>query len=188
MCESRGIPCAGMRQYSGLLVAPAQLISNRQLCCCNECRCGEAPQSPKSLLSDLLNVLITCHAQQIDEDPDQEFPSSTADDPVLAGPRIIDVGIPGPGFHPLLWRRAWRDKILPALVNFKPDLIMISAGFDAHRKDEINFRWALGVQLALYTSSLVSSAALFVKCHLEAWYGSSCRQAHFIAQHARHCM
>jgi len=50
------------------------------------------------------------------------------------------VGIPGPGAHPLLWRRAWRDKVLPALVNFKPDLILVSAGFDAHIKDEINFR------------------------------------------------
>lgn len=39
------------------------------------------------------------------------------------------------------WRRAWRDKILPALVNFKPDIIFVSAGFDAHRKDEINFRY-----------------------------------------------
>jgi acetoin utilization deacetylase AcuC-like enzyme len=38
------------------------------------------------------------------------------------------------------WRRAWRDKVLPALVNFNPDLILISAGFDAHRKDDINFK------------------------------------------------
>jgi acetoin utilization deacetylase AcuC-like enzyme len=30
--------------------------------------------------------------------------------------------------------------VLPALVNFKPDLILVSAGFDAHIKDEINFR------------------------------------------------
>ena len=36
------------------------------------------------------------------------------------------------------WRRAWRDKILPALVHFHPDLILISAGFDAHRKDLLN--------------------------------------------------
>lgn len=58
--------------------------------------------------------------------------------PVVCG--CCQVGIPGPGAHPLLWRRAWRDKVLPALVNFKPDLILVSAGFDAHRKDEINFR------------------------------------------------
>lgn len=36
------------------------------------------------------------------------------------------------------WRRAWRDKILPALVNFNPDLIILSSGFDAHSKDDVN--------------------------------------------------
>lgn len=51
-----------------------------------------------------------------------------------AGPRIINVGIPGPGAKRLMWRRAWRDKILPALINFAPDLIFVSAGFDAHKK------------------------------------------------------
>ncbi|GFH22218.1 ANK_REP_REGION domain-containing protein [Haematococcus lacustris] len=50
------------------------------------------------------------------------------------GPRIINVGVPGPGARRQLWRRAWRDKILPALVNFKPDMIFVSAGFDAHKK------------------------------------------------------
>ena len=39
------------------------------------------------------------------------------------------------------WRRAWRDKILPAVVAFRPDLIFISAGFDAHKKDELNLRF-----------------------------------------------
>jgi acetoin utilization deacetylase AcuC-like enzyme len=93
------------------------------------------------LLASLFSLL------QVDEDPNHEFPSTTADDPILCGPRIIDVGIPGPGFHPLLWRRAWRDKVLPALVNFNPDLILVSAGFDAHRKDEINFRLGLSALL-----------------------------------------
>ena len=55
------------------------------------------------------------------------------------------MGIEKQGPDPNLWRRAWRDKILPALVNFKPDMIFVSAGFDAHKKDEINFGY-LGVQ------------------------------------------
>jgi len=29
---------------------------------------------------------------------------------------------------------------LPAVARFKPDIIFISAGFDAHKKDDINFR------------------------------------------------
>ncbi|KDD73695.1 histone deacetylase, partial [Helicosporidium sp. ATCC 50920] len=55
-----------------------------------------------------------------------------------AAPRVIDVGIPGGRPHVALWRRSWRDKILPELVSFDPDLILISAGFDAHRKDVMN--------------------------------------------------
>lgn len=37
-----------------------------------------------------------------------------------------------------LWQRAWRDKILPQVAAFKPDLIIVSAGFDAHKKDHLN--------------------------------------------------
>ena len=44
-----------------------------------------------------------------------------------------------------MWRRAWRDKILPAVVNFRPDLILVSAGFDAHRREDINFQF-VGLQ------------------------------------------
>ncbi|KAK9809002.1 hypothetical protein WJX72_007747 [[Myrmecia] bisecta] len=80
-------------------------------------------------------------------------PSPSADDefagdfeqPSPVGPRIINVGIPGPGANVALWRRAWRDKILPAVADFAPDLILISAGFDAHKKDDINFRF-IGIQ------------------------------------------
>eukprot|EP00887_Chlorella_sp_A99_P002366 scaffold10.g2366.t1 len=77
----------------------------------------------------------------VEEDPDHEFDYTGGDVPTLEGPRIIDVGIPGPGSKVGLWRRAWRDKILPALANFEPDLIFVSAGFDAHKKDEINFHY-----------------------------------------------
>jgi acetoin utilization deacetylase AcuC-like enzyme/ankyrin repeat protein len=79
------------------------------------------------------------------EDPDQEFVYTGGEAPPSEGPRIIDVGIPGPGAQVALWRRAWRDKIIPALVKFEPDIIFVSAGFDAHKKDEINFSY-IGVQ------------------------------------------
>ena len=36
------------------------------------------------------------------------------------------------------WRHSWRDVVLPRLRAFHPDLIIISAGFDAHAKDSIN--------------------------------------------------
>ena len=48
------------------------------------------------------------------------------------------------------FRTAMRDVVLPALRNFGPDLILISAGFDAHRRDPLaqlsleteDFAWA----------------------------------------------
>ncbi|MEJ6781206.1 histone deacetylase family protein [Aminobacter sp. Piv2-1] len=50
------------------------------------------------------------------------------------------------------FREAFRSRVLPALDNFAPDLIIISAGFDAHHRDplaeinltEADFDWATG--------------------------------------------
>lgn len=49
-------------------------------------------------------------------------------------------------------REAYREVILPALDNFAPDLLLISAGFDAHRRDPLaqldwddeDFAWVTG--------------------------------------------
>ncbi len=39
-------------------------------------------------------------------------------------------------------REAYNDLILPALKNFSPDLILLSAGFDAHKRDPLaNLNW-----------------------------------------------
>jgi acetoin utilization deacetylase AcuC-like enzyme len=48
------------------------------------------------------------------------------------------------------FREAFTERLIPALYNFKPDLILISAGFDAHEADplanlrlvEADFAWA----------------------------------------------
>ena len=50
------------------------------------------------------------------------------------------------------FRDAFLSRVLPAIDNFRPDLVIISAGFDAHHRDplaEINlteedFDWATG--------------------------------------------
>ena len=36
------------------------------------------------------------------------------------------------------WRTRWENDILAPLARFKPDLILISAGFDAHCRDKLN--------------------------------------------------
>lgn len=102
--------------------------------------------------------MSTTEEDDIVEDPDNEFGADTV--PQGEGPRIINVGIPGPGAHVPMWKRAWRDKILPAVARFKPDIIFISAGFDAHKKDDINFRY-IGIQEKEFewlTEQLVSLA------------------------------
>ena len=35
------------------------------------------------------------------------------------------------------FRRAWGERILPALADFRPELVLISAGFDAHADDPL---------------------------------------------------
>ncbi len=55
------------------------------------------------------------------------------------------------------FRRAWGEALLPALSDFNPDLILISAGFDAHLADplgglrltEDDFAWITGEILAI---------------------------------------
>jgi acetoin utilization deacetylase AcuC-like enzyme len=57
-----------------------------------------------------------------------------------------------PGSDGAYFREAFDTRILPAIDNFRPDLIIVSAGFDAHYRDplaEINlvegdFDWATG--------------------------------------------
>ena len=75
---------------------------------------------------------------------------STAQGPL---PWVVDVGMEGLGKRAergAAWRRVWRGKTLPAIAAFKPDLILISAGFDAHAKDEIQGPVNLGVKEADY--------------------------------------
>lgn len=60
----------------------------------------------------------------------------------MSAPLILDVGIglPEPDIddgglsYRYSWRNYWRNEIFPRLLRFQPDLILVSAGFDAHKK------------------------------------------------------
>ncbi|WP_018689405.1 histone deacetylase family protein [Ahrensia kielensis] len=55
------------------------------------------------------------------------------------------------------FRAAFKDRVMPAVQNFEPDLIIISAGFDAHYRDPLaqlnlddeDFDWATGRMMEL---------------------------------------
>ncbi len=55
-------------------------------------------------------------------------------------------------------RAAYEERILPALNNFSPDLILISAGFDAHQRDPLAaLNWS-GTDFAWVTGKLMDVA------------------------------
>jgi acetoin utilization deacetylase AcuC-like enzyme len=56
------------------------------------------------------------------------------------------------------FRRAWGERLLPALDRFDPDLIVISAGFDAHRADPIGGLALTEADFAWVTREIVGVA------------------------------
>jgi acetoin utilization deacetylase AcuC-like enzyme len=61
------------------------------------------------------------------------YPFSGADS---TANNVINIPLPG-GTTPDTWREALSARCLPALRAFQPELILISAGFDSHRDDEM---------------------------------------------------
>jgi acetoin utilization deacetylase AcuC-like enzyme len=78
------------------------------------------------------------------------YPGTGAEDETGAG-NIVNAPL-APQSGSEAFREAFRSRVLPAVDGFAPDLIIISAGFDAHHRDplaEINlteedFDWATG--------------------------------------------
>lgn len=69
---------------------------------------------------------------------------------------IVNAPLPA-GADGAAFRNAWRDSLLPALDAFAPQLILVSAGFDAHWRDplaqmrlvEDDYAWITGALTAL---------------------------------------
>ena len=49
---------------------------------------------------------------------------------------ILNAPLP-PGSGGILFRRAWGERLLPEIDAFRPQLILVSAGIDAHRLDPL---------------------------------------------------
>lgn len=81
------------------------------------------------------------------------YPGSGREDEIGVG-NICNALLP-PGSGGAAFRAAWSDKLLPALDAFRPQLLLLSAGFDAHRLDPLadlsleaaDYAW-IGAELA----------------------------------------
>jgi len=83
------------------------------------------------------------------------YPGTGAVDETGVG-NIVNVPL-SPGAGSDAFHDAFSERILPALNDFRPDLVVISAGFDAHRRDplaainlgEEDFAWATEALMAI---------------------------------------
>ena len=69
-----------------------------------------------------------------------------------------------PGGGEKEYLEAFRERILPALSTYRPDLLMISAGFDAHRLDPLANMNLEETSFALFTRMLCDVLAPSTKC------------------------
>ena len=63
------------------------------------------------------------------------YPGTGGEDETGVG-NVINATVP-PAAPRALWRRQFQGRLMPALDAFAPDLILVSAGFDAHARDPL---------------------------------------------------
>ncbi len=79
------------------------------------------------------------------------YPGTGAKDETGVSNNVVNAPI-SPNSGSEHFRDAFRSRVLPALENFRPDFLLISAGFDAHHRDPLaqinlvgeDFDWATG--------------------------------------------
>ena len=70
---------------------------------------------------------------------------------------ILNAPLP-PNAGSVEFRTVWSERLLPAVESFKPQLVMVSAGFDAHRLDPLAELQLDAADFAWITSELVAIA------------------------------
>jgi acetoin utilization deacetylase AcuC-like enzyme len=83
------------------------------------------------------------------------YPDSGREDETGVGNIVNGTLSPGSGSHE--FRELWENRLLPRLNAFKPQLVLVSAGFDAHRMDPLadihlgqtDYAWISGKLAAL---------------------------------------
>ena len=78
-----------------------------------------------------------CYLSVHQYDPEGLFyPGTGGADECGAFDNVLNVPLP-PGSNGEDACSAWSERVIPKLDAFEPDLVMISAGFDAHREDQL---------------------------------------------------
>ncbi|MEM9495164.1 MAG: histone deacetylase family protein [Pseudomonadota bacterium] len=85
-----------------------------------------------------------------------QYPGTGAASERGAFDNVVNAPI-APGGDSHVFAKAWGDDLLPALADFAPDFIVVSAGFDAHRADplgglqltEEDYAWITGELLSI---------------------------------------
>jgi acetoin utilization deacetylase AcuC-like enzyme len=86
------------------------------------------------------------------------WPGTGRADETGAHDNVLNLPLP-PGSGGAEMRHAWGEHAFPRLREFRPDLLIISAGFDAHRDDPLaQLNWGIG-DFAWITAELCAIAA-----------------------------
>jgi acetoin utilization deacetylase AcuC-like enzyme len=78
-----------------------------------------------------------------------------------------------PGSREALWLELLEQVVLPAAVAFEPDLVLVSAGFDAHARDPLahcELQTGSFVQMALRVRAMAAEAGIPLGAVLEGGY------------------
>jgi acetoin utilization deacetylase AcuC-like enzyme len=70
---------------------------------------------------------------------------------------VVNVPVP-PGAPAALWRKLFESRLMPGVDAFEPDLIIISAGFDAHARDPLAQQSLEAEDFAWATRAIVETA------------------------------
>ncbi len=109
------------------------------------------------------------------------YPGTGAEGETGAAGNVVNVALP-PGSGSAAFGRAWRDRILPALVRFAPEIVIVSAGFDAHCADPLAQLELAHDDFAAVTTAIIEAAAgLPVVSVLEGGYDLAALRASTIA-------
>jgi acetoin utilization deacetylase AcuC-like enzyme len=84
------------------------------------------------------------------------YPGTGAEDETGVG-NIVNAPVP-PHAPRELWRRRFEDRLIQALDAFAPDIVLISAGFDAHRRDPLAHQSLEEADYAWATRAVVEAA------------------------------